>query len=160
MRHIREEKEIEETRRYMDLAAQEASKSTCKKSQRGAIIVKDGVIIGRGYNKATREELCNPCVRENIKDNSRVELCSAIHAEQMAIIDAVNGQKPLKGSRMYHVKVKSGEPRPSGKPSCTVCSRIICEAGIDFTLWHEDGYVVYDPEEINRLSFDYFTKKS
>ncbi len=156
MKHITDEKEIEEIKKYMNLAAEEAKKSTCKKSQRGAIIVKDNQIIGRGYNKVTLEKLCNPCIRENIRDNSRVELCSAIHAEQMAIIDAVNNGKSLDGSKMYHIKVKNGKMKPSGKPSCTVCSRMLYEAGIKFVLWHENGYAIYSPEELNELSFKYF----
>lgn len=158
MRYITDEEEISAVVNYLKLAAEEAKKSTCKKSQRGAIIVKEKEILGRGYNQVTIEELCNPCVRENIKDNRRVELCSAIHAEQMAMIDAIKSGKPLAGSRMYHIKVKDGEMRPSGKPSCTVCSRMIHEAGIEFVLWHKEGYGIYSPEEFNRLSFDYFLK--
>jgi len=158
MRYVTDEKEIEEIKKYMEIAAEEAKKSTCKKSQRGAVIVKDGKIIGKGYNKVTIEDLCNPCIRENINDNSRVELCSAIHAEQMAIIDAVKSGESLEGSRMYHIKLKNGEPKPSGKPSCTVCSRMLYVAGIELVLWHEDGYAIYTPEELNRLSFEYFLK--
>jgi len=150
-------KEAEE---YMKIAAKYAKNSTCRKSQRGAIIVKDGKIVGKGYNKVTIEELCDPCIREEIKDNSRVELCSAIHAEQMAIIDAVNKGESLDGSRMYHIKVKNGEMRKSGKPSCTICSREILESGIaEFVLWHKEGYTLYDSKELNELSFKYFLEK-
>ena len=140
----------------MDEAAEEAMKSTCKKSKRGAIIVKDGKILGRGYNKVTLDEVCNPCIRERINDNSRAELCSAVHAEQMAILEALGKGESLRGSRMYHIKVANGEKKPSGEPSCTVCSRIIYELGIEFVLWHKEGYAVYTPEELNRLSFKYF----
>lgn len=152
-------KEAKEAEEYMKIAAEYARNSNCRKSQRGAVIVKDRKIIGRGYNKVTIEELCNPCIREAVKDNSRVELCSAIHAEQMAIIDAANNGKKLIGSRMYHIKVKNGEMRQSGKPSCTVCSRMIYDVGIEFVLWHEDGYALYNPKEFNELSFKYFLKK-
>ncbi len=159
MRHI-EGKEAKEAEMYMKIAAEYARNSQCKKSKRGAIIVKDGEIIGEGYNKVTIEELCNPCIREGINDNSRAELCSAIHAEQMAIIDAINNEKALIGSRMYHIKVKNREMRTSGNPSCTVCSRMIYESGIkEFVLLHEGGYVVYDAKEFNELSFKYFLKK-
>lgn len=159
MKYITDEKEIEKIKRYMNFAAKEAKKSTCKKSQRGVIIVKDNQIIGRGYNKVMLKDLCDPCIRKNIKDNSKVELCSAIHAEQMAIIDAVTHGKSLNGSKMYHIKVKNEEIRPSGKPSCTICSRMLYEAGIKFILWHEDGYIIYSPEELNELSFKYFLEK-
>lgn len=152
--------EAKESEEYMKIAAEYAKNSTCRKSKRGAIIVKDGEIIGKGYNKVTIEGLCDPCIREEIKDNSRVELCSAIHAEQMAIIDVINNSKSLDGSRMYHIKVKNEEMRKSGKPSCTICSREILESGIaEFVLWHEEGYMVYDSKELNELSFKYFLEK-
>jgi len=156
MYYLTDKKEIQETKKYMELAAKEAKKSTCKKSQRGAIIARGEVILSRGHNKVTLQDLCEPCIREDIKDNSCVELCSAIHAEQMALLGIKNGL--LKGARMYHIKVKNGEMKPSGKPSCTVCSRIIHEVGIEFVLWHEKGYAVYGPEEFNKISFDYFLK--
>lgn len=158
MRYIKDKKELKEAEYYMKLAAEEAKKSTCKKSQRGAIIVKDNKVIGRGYNKVTLKKVCNPCIREEVHNNSRVELCSAIHAEQMAIIDVVNKRKSLKGTIMYHVKIKNGKIVPVGDLSCTVCSRILCEAGIKFVLLHNDGYVLYEPKELNRLSFNYFLK--
>ncbi len=159
MKYITDEKEIEKIKKYMNFAVDEAKNSTCKKSQRGAIITKGRKIIGRGYNKVTIESLCNPCIREEINNNSRVELCSAIHAEQMAIIDAVKNGESLDGSRMYHIKVKNGEMRPSDDLSCTVCSRMLYEAGIEFVLWHRDGYAIYSPGELNRLSFKYFLEK-
>lgn len=157
MRCATDKGEIREIEYFMKMAEEEARNSTCKKSQRGAIIVKDGEIIGRGHNKVTYEKCCKPCVRENIKDNSRVELCSAIHAEQMAIIDSINGGKSLNGSRMYHAKTKNGEAKPVEDLSCTVCSRIIYESGIaEFVLLQKKGYVIYGSKELNELSFKYF----
>jgi len=159
MRLIKDKKELKETEYYMRLAAEEAKKSTCKKSRRGAIIVKNGKVIGKGYNKVTFEKPCNPCIREKIHDNSRVEMCSAIHAEQMAIIDATNRGKTLKGAIMYHVKIKNDKIVPVGDLSCTVCSRILREAGVEFVLLYKNGYVLYKPNELNKLSFDYFLKQ-
>jgi dCMP deaminase len=157
--YILSKKELEETKEYLKEAVKEARKSRCVKSQRGAVLVKNGRIIGRGHNKTTLPDLCNPCIREKISDNSRVELCAAIHAEQMAIIDAALNGKSIRGATLYHIKLKKGKPVPSGEPSCTVCSRLICAAGIKFVLWHENGYVIYEPREINELSFKYFLKK-
>lgn len=156
MYYLTDKEEIEKTKKYMELAAKEAKKSTCKKSQRGVVIIRGGVILSKGHNKVTLSELCNPCIRENIKDNSRVELCSAIHAEQMALLNVKN--RLLKDAKMYHIEVKDGKMKPSGNPSCTVCSRMIYEAEIEFVLWHEKGYAVYGPEEFNKISFDYFLK--
>ncbi len=154
MRHVTDKEEIEEIKKYMGLAADEAQKSKCKKSQRGAIIVLEGNIVGRGHNKPTIENLY--CLREQISNNSRVELCSAIHAEQMAIVDAANGGTPLAGARLYHIKTKRGQMRQSGNPSCTVCSRLVVTAGIEVVLWHNEGYAIYGPEEFNEISYKYF----
>ena len=154
---LKKSKELNRTIYYMDLAAKEAKKSTCVKSQRGVVVVKNDRIIGKGHNKVTFLQLCSPCIRENIVDNSRVELCSAIHAEQMALIGV--DKELLKGARMYHIKLKNGDMRPSGKPSCTVCSRILYIAQIEFVLWRKEGYAVYQPEELNKLSFKYFLEK-
>jgi len=158
MEYIKTQKELEKIKDFMEIAAEEAKKSTCKKSHRGAIIVRNNKIIGLGHNKPLLEEFCNPCVREDIKDNSRVELCSAIHAEQMAILNAIKKGNLLDGSRMYNVKIKDGVMQPSGKPSCTVCSRIIYFACIEMVFWHKEWYTLYSPEEFNTLSFYYFKK--
>ncbi len=152
--------EAKDMKKFIEIAAEEAKKSTCKKSQRGVVIVSNGEIIGRGYNKPTIEKLCDPCIRENIKENRRVELCSAIHAEQMAILDALKKCKNLEDSRMFHVAVKDGKMKFSEDTSCTVCSRIVLEAGIkDFVLLHKKGFAIYPADEFNKLSFDYFLKK-
>ncbi len=159
MRYINSE-EVREIEMYIAMAAEEAKKSGCSKSKRGSVIVKEGKIIGRGYNKPTLLELCDPCIRRDINDKSRVELCSAIHAEQMAILDAVNSGRSLKGARLYHIKVENGGIKPSDDISCTVCSRIILVSGIEeVVLWHTAGYAVYGAEEFNRLSFEYFLGK-
>lgn len=158
--YILSEEELEETKAYLKEAAKEAKKSKCVKSQRGAVLVKNGRIIGRGHNQTTLPDLCNPCIREKIHNNGQVELCAAIHAEQMVIIDAAQKGESILGTTLYHIKLKNGTPVPSGAPSCTVCSRIICVAGLKFVLWHKDGYVIYEPDEFNKLSFEYFLKNN
>ena len=146
MRPIIDPQELEQTLKYMDIAAHVARQSRCLKSQRGVVIVKNDKIISTGYNKPQKQKY-GCCLRETIKDNSRVELCNAVHAEDMAIGYADNSKSQLRGARMYHIKVKNGKPMPSGKPSCTMCSKMIQEMGLEFVLWHEHGYVLYEPEE-------------
>ena len=108
-------REIAMAKHYMSLAAEVALKSTCKKSQRGAVIVKEGEVVGEGYNKPTLPDLC--CLRADIHDNSHSELCCAIHAEQKAINDT--DKHLYQGATMYHAKVKEGKEVPVGDPSCT-----------------------------------------
>lgn len=144
---------------YLKAAAQEAAKSRCKKSQRGAVIADEaGNIVGRGCNMPTICDKC--CMRENIHDNSGVERCAAIHAEQMAVINALSRRGSLDGLTLYHIKVKDGQMVPSGRPSCTVCSRITSFVGLNVVLWHKEGFALYEPEEFNELSFKYFLEKS
>jgi dCMP deaminase len=151
--------ELEKAKEYMNLAAEYAKRSICVKSKRGAVIVKNNRVIGGGYNDVTIESLCNPCIREEIKDDSRVELCSAVHAEHVAIIDALKKGNSLEGSIMYHVKIKDGYIKPCGPPSCTMCSREILKAGIsEFVIWHKEGYASYSAKEFNEVSFQHFLK--
>lgn len=158
MRYARQD-EIPEIEFYMELCVEEAINSRCKKAKRGTMIVKDGEIMGRGYNEPTIPELC--CLRDNIRDDSHVELCTGVHAEQNAILNAMASGKSLIGSRMYHEKVKDGKVTPVGDiPSCTVCSRLVYKTGIaEFVLRHQRGFAIFDAEEFNRMSFGYFLKR-
>ncbi|MDD5418106.1 MAG: hypothetical protein PHW96_04455 [Candidatus Nanoarchaeia archaeon] len=131
----------------------------CKKSLRGVVIVKDDKIIGEGWNKPTLEELtCEPiCAREKVHSNADYENCSAIHAEQMAILDVMN-KGDLKGAVLYHIKVKDKKPFSSGSPSCTRCSVLIAESGIEYVvLLGALGYQMYTAKEFNELSHIYHT---
>lgn len=159
MRYL-EGEEIKEAEKCASIALEYAKNSTCKKSQRVAVLVKSREIIGIGCNKVTDEKYCNPCIRENIHDNSRIELCSANHAEQLAILDALKKGKNIEGSRLYHNKVKNGEIKHTEDVSCTVCSRFILESGIsEVVLLHEKGFALYNSKEFNKLSFKYFLNK-
>lgn len=159
MRYL-EGEEVREAEKFTRIAAKYAMESTCKKSQRGAVIVKDGEVLGVGHNKVTDKKYCNPCIRENIRDNSRVELCSALHAEQVAMLNALRRGKNLIGARMYHIKVKNGKMKRSDDVSCTVCSRLVLESGIsEFVLWQSIGFVSYTSRELNEKSFQYFERE-
>jgi len=159
MRYLTKEESKGVEKYILPVLVEEAKKSTCKKSQRAATIVKNGEILGKGHNKVTIEKYCDPCIREGIKDNSRVELCSATHAEQEAILDALKKGKNIEGSRMYHIKLKNGEVKPSEDVSCTVCSRLVLGSNIsEFVLLHKKGFALYSAEEFNEKSFEYFLK--
>lgn len=145
--------------KFISEAAKVSEKSPCQKSHRGVVIVKDNKIIGIGYNGAPNDKICNPCLRKEIRDNSKTELCYAIHAEQRAILNALRDGQDLHGSRLYHIKIKEGKMVPSDDISCTICSRMILEVGIsEVVLLHTSGLTVYDAEEYNKLNYDYFLK--
>jgi hypothetical protein len=81
-----------------------------------------------------------------------------MHAEWRAIMDALrNYPDNIKGSKLYFTRVNNdGEIKKSGKPFCTVCSRLALDSGVEyFILWHEDGIYEYSTSEYNRLSYEY-----
>lgn len=91
---------IEEYDKFMAMARQAQSKSTCIRGNVGAVIVKNGRFISDGYNhvpndiiKCTSTEICFK--NENgIKSGTLVDEkdCRALHAEQWAIINAAKSK--------------------------------------------------------------------
>jgi len=151
--------EAERARGYLAKAAEVAKKGRCLKSQRGVVIVKGEEIIGEGYNAPPGRYICEVCLREIKKPlrfgDFNTEPCSALHAEQRAIIDALRkGYLDLSGTIMYHIKVKEGQIRKTEGPSCTICSKLILEVGIGkFVNYEKKGIIEYLAEEFNELSF-------
>lgn len=156
-----EEKEIAD--RWMREALKVAEKAMCLKAKCGTVVVKDGKIIGSGYNAPPLDSEENRfCNKEFLNDinigKPKYDKTCCIHAEWRAIMDALknNGDK-IEGSKLYFTRVdEEGNLKKSGKPYCTVCSRLALDCGIDkFILWHEDGICEYDTVEYNKLSYEY-----
>ncbi len=123
---------------YMSLAYLEKEKSTCARRGVGAIIVKDNLIIGRGFNHTvvgSKPCTIDTCIRlkNNIKSGTRQEYCVATHAEQAAIIDAYKNGYNLEGSSIYITD-----------SPCVICARLICEFGIK-EVFFKDSY----PDELS-----------
>ncbi|MBN2203103.1 MAG: hypothetical protein JW700_02885 [Candidatus Aenigmarchaeota archaeon] len=149
-----EGEERKEAQHFLEIAANVAKNSTCRKSQRGVIIVKNGKIVGKGNNNTTIEKLCDyPCALE--REIREPNLCPVVHAEEYAILNTERCD--LEGSRMYHIKVKDGKIKPSGEPSCTRCSPFVLASGIsEFVLLHEEGPTVYTAQEFNEKTFQHY----
>lgn len=141
---------------FMELAAVEARKALCLARQCGVVIAKDGVVIGVGHNGPPKDDLA---IRHC--DSSMPDSC--VHAEWRAIMDGLR-QHPeaMIGSILYFTAVDSkGEILKSGKPYCTVCSRLALDAGIaEFVLWHEAGITAYQTDEYNRISYENAIEKA
>lgn len=150
--------EEQEATVWLNEAARVASKALCLRAKCGTVIVKDGVIIGEGYNAPPQD---NPehrtCLNEyELPKNYRYDHTCCIHSEWRAILDAkARNPEKLKGSRLYFVRVTdTGELKRSGKPYCTVCSRLALDSGIsEFVLWQEQGFAVFPTDEYDRVSF-------
>jgi dCMP deaminase len=115
---------IDWDRYFMNIAADVALRSTCirKGRQIGTVIVNDHhEIVATGYNGNPRgmrhcEEM--GCVREKlcIPSGERAEVCTAVHSEQNALIQAGTRSR---GGTMYTLY-----------NPCNTCAKMIANAGI------------------------------
>ena len=122
--------------RFMEMAHVIATWTSCNTPGRaiGCVIVKDKRIMTTGYNgapaglKTCRER--GECLRRKlgIESGTRAEVCYAIHAEQNAIIQAAKLGISIDGGTLYCTH----QP-------CSVCARIIINAGIRRVVYQE-GY--------------------
>ena len=115
----------------MDIASLVARRSTCRRRQVGAIVVRDKRILSTGYNGApTGLPHCLDigCLREElgIDSGERHELCRGLHAEQNVIIQAA-----------YHgVRIKDGTLYCTNLP-CSICCKMLINAGIYEIIYKE-----------------------
>ena len=153
---------FESAKYFMLDAKEQALKSTCQRSRCGSVVVsKGGTVIGRGLNSPPGGlESQRRCLCDKSSYNPKVtDKTCCIHAEQRAIIDSLSSFFPSK--QLFFVRLDdTGEIKRSGKPYCTICSKLALDVGIkEFCLWHEDGIYAYNTEEYNRLSYEYEKQK-
>lgn len=129
-------KRIDKENYYLDIAETVLERSTCLRRCYGAIIVKNDEIVSTGYNGAPRgRKNCMDlgyCTREamNIPSGQRYELCRSVHAEANAIISA--SRRDLLGATLYMAcKDPATGELVSGTTSCSMCRRLIINAGIE-----------------------------
>lgn len=154
------ENEEREARKYMEHAAKVALGATCQRSRCGSVIVKEGEIIGEGFNSppgdVEGQRRC-ACSKEIYHRKVTDKTC-CVHAEQRAILDALKrNPDKIGGSRLYFIRLDAqGNLGRAGKPYCTICSKMALDAGIaEFVLWHGEGICAYGTERYNTLSFQY-----
>lgn len=143
---------------YLLQAATVAKDAKCLRSKCGSIIVKDGVVIGAGYNSPPGDVCIERCLKDDLPANFKSDKTCCMHAEQRAIRDADRRYPDLvAGSTLYFIRLgEDGVPKRAGKPYCTICSKATLEAGIgEFVLWHDEGVCVYGAKEYNDLSFQF-----
>jgi dCMP deaminase len=115
---------------FMNIAIEVARRSTCTRRKIGAIIVSDvGEIKSTGYNGNPRGmPHCHEigCIRDKlgIKSGTRLETCTAVHAEQNALIQAGTNSR---GSTIYSTIVP-----------CPICARMILNAQIARVVYIDD----------------------
>jgi hypothetical protein len=166
--------EAEKAREWIAAAADAARPSSCLRSRCGAIIVRDDMVIGFGYNSPPGDRPPRACLKDEITESEmrgegtfKSDKTCCVHAEQRALLFALEdmpagetAEDYLRGAVVYFSRVDSeGRPVPSGAPYCTVCSKLYADVGIGWCLWHreevwgEEGIYRYGPREYNKISF-------
>lgn len=144
---------------FFEEAKKVALSSTCERDRCGSVIVKNGIIIGKGFNSPPKDIEQKRCGNDKKDYHTKVtDKTCCIHAEQRAIIDALrNNPEEINGSNLFFTRLdENGEISFAGKPYCTICSKMALDCGIrNFVLWHKEGIKFYDAEEYNNLSFKY-----
>ena len=150
---------------YLDIAKSVSERSTCLKRHYGAVIVKNDEIIATGYNGAPRgrENCCDigSCLRikMGIPSGQRYEICRSVHAEMNAIISA--SRKDMKGSTLYLVGVEPDGSYTKNTEPCSMCKRLIINAGIESIIIRNDNRNNIEKEqglELYKHDFDNYTE--
>ena len=146
---------------YFQEAAKVAQSATCKRAQCGTVIVKDGAIIGTGYNSPPLgDETLRTCDSKWDKDlKPKYDKTCCIHAEWRAILNACKtNPEQIVGSTLYFMRIdESGNFTDAGRPFCTVCSRLAVESGIKYFMLFDQGKTIkYDTKKYDRLSYNYY----
>ncbi len=157
MEYLRGQQEKEAVH-WINEAAEIAKKALCLRAKCGAVVVKDGRVIGGGYNAPPLDDLKNgTCLNEyQLPQKFKYDRTCCMHAEWRAIIDALkNNPEKIKGSTLYFTRINE-DVKQWGKSFCTVCSRMILDVGIkEVVLPQEKGLCLYEAEEYNRASYEY-----
>jgi deoxycytidylate deaminase len=154
--------ELQAIRPFFEAAATVAQDATCLRAKCGTVIVKNGEIIGQGYNgPALDDEANRTCDSQyDLSTKPKYDKTCCIHAEWRAILDACkrNAQK-IGGSVLYFMRTDAeGNFTDAGEPFCTTCSRLTLESGVGhFALWNAGGADMYDAAEYNQKSYEFFT---
>lgn len=113
---------------FMNIAEQVKLRATCMSPKKGAIIVKDKMILSTGYNGTPKKVThctaggCQRCTSRHLgKMNSGQykEPCICCHSEENAIVQAAYNGTSTKGAWMY-----------STFTPCVTCAKMIINAGI------------------------------
>lgn len=116
---------------FMNIAEDVALRSTCIRRQIGAVIVDNETkeIVASGYNGNPRGMAhCDDigCIRDiqELPSGERSEVCTAVHAEQNALIQAGTRSR---GSTLYCLIMP-----------CNTCAKMIVNAGIKRVVYRDE----------------------
>ena len=121
---------------YLGIAKAVCKRSPCIRRQYGAIVVREDAVVSTGYNGPARGVInCQQagCLKDekDIPAYQGYDYCSAVHAEENAVINAArHGTKVLGGTLYLYGQEYETEETFEGKP-CDRCKRTLINAGID-----------------------------
>jgi len=142
----------------LQLCIEEALKSTCLRSKCGSIITSsNGLIVGKGFNSPPLNKYIEICNKDNLSEKFKSDKTCCMHAEQRAIIDALQNSYSLLGSCLYFIRLdQDNNPLKAGDPYCTICSKMALDVQISyFCLWNGSLFIKYNTIEYNKKSFNY-----
>ena len=120
---------------YFKEAGEVAKKALCLRDKCGAVIVKEGIIIGKGYNAPPCDDLSKRKCQLDlvISSKPKSDRTCCMHAEWRAIIESLSSGG-ITGSTLYFVRIddEGSIKSSSGIPYCTVCSRLALDTGIAY----------------------------
>ncbi|MHB8584502.1 MAG: deoxycytidylate deaminase [Thermoplasmatota archaeon] len=124
---------------FMEMARLAAKRSSCHRRAVGAVIAREHHVLATGYNgnpAGSRHCAEIGCIREmlNVPSGQHHELCTGLHAEQNAIIQAAKFGVSIDGSVLYTTTFP-----------CVTCAKMILNVGIQEVVY-EEGY----PDELGR----------
>lgn len=122
-------KRISRDEYYMNIAIDVSKRGTCTRRQIGSVVVNGDEIKSTGYNGNPRGlPHCDEigCIRDeqNIPSGERSEVCTGVHAEQNALLQAGKGAN---GATLYTTIVP-----------CNTCAKMIINAGIKRVVYLDD----------------------
>lgn len=116
-------------RKFMKEAYKESDRSSDWWRQIGAVLVKNGKIVLRAYNKGLPDDHTPykmGAVRDYLEVGEKPELSSTIHAEQMIISEAAKKGISTEGTKIYVTHFP-----------CAVCAKLIVQSGISYCFFSE-----------------------
>ncbi|HIG92618.1 TPA: AAA family ATPase [Candidatus Woesearchaeota archaeon] len=113
---------------FMNIAEQVKMRCNCLSAKKGAVLVRDKIILSTGYNGTPKgithctEGGCVRCTSRHLgklKSGDYSEPCICCHAEENAIVQAAYNGASTKGSALYTTFTP-----------CTTCAKMIINAGV------------------------------